>query len=77
MKLVKTLSKYPLSNKENLLSLLSILGEVFVDIIEKKKRPILENNNENKVLLSKLKELGVISTTREERGGIRVNPKRN
>lgn len=74
--IVKTLSKYPPSNKESLLSLLSILGGVFVDIVEKKKRPILENNNENIILLSKLKEIGAISSISIEKEGIRVNPKR-
>ena len=66
---------YSYSN-ENISSLLSLLGGVYVDIAERKKRPVLENNDWNRTLLSKLEKIGFISSTTDEKDGIRVNPKR-
>ena len=63
-------------NDESIPSLLSLLGGGYVDIAERKKRPVLENNDWNRSLLLKLEEMGFISSTTDEKDGIRVNPKR-
>lgn len=72
---VQMLSNYSYNN-ENIPSLLSLLGGTYDDIVERKKRPVIENNGWNRALLSKLVEIGFISSTTDEKDGIRVNPKR-
>lgn len=72
---VQMLSNYSYNN-ENIPSLLSLLGGTYDDIAERKKRPVIENNGWNRALLSKLVEIGFISSTTDEKDGIRVNPKR-
>lgn len=73
---VQMLSTYSYNN-ENISSLLSLLGGVYVDIAERKKRPVVDNNDWNRTLLSKLAEIGFISSTTDEKDGIsRVNPKK-
>lgn len=72
---VQMLSTYSYNN-ENISSLLSLLGGVYVDIAERKKRPVVDNNDWNRTLLSKLAEIGFISSTTDEKDGIRVNSKR-
>ncbi len=72
---VQMLSTYSYNN-ENISSLLSLLGGVYVDIAERKKRPVVENNDWNRALLSKLEEMEYISSITEEKDGIRVNSKR-
>ena len=49
---------------------------MYVEIAERRKRPILENSVRNVNLLSILKDLGFISSTTPEKNGIKVNPKR-
>ena len=73
---VQMLSNYSYNN-ENIPSLLSLLGGTYDDIAERKKRPVIESNGWNRALLSKLVEIGFISSTTDEKDGIRVNPKRN
>lgn len=63
-------------NDESIPALLSLLGGAYVDIAERKKRPVFENNDWNRALLSKLEEIGFISSTTDEKDGIRVNPKK-
>lgn len=72
---VQMLSNYSYNN-ENIPSLLSLLGGAYDDIAERKKRPVIENNGWNRALLSKLVEIGFISSTTDEKDGIRVNPKK-
>ena len=72
---VQMLSNYSY-NDESIPSLLSPLGGAYVDIAERKKRPVIENNDWNRALLSKLEEIGFISSTTDEKDGIRVNPKK-
>lgn len=72
---VQMLSNYSYNN-ENIPSLLSLLGGTYDDIVERKKRPVIENNGWNRALLSKLQEIGFISSTTDEKDGIRVNPKK-
>ena len=72
---VQMLSNYSYNN-ENIPSLLSLLGGTYDDIAERKKRPVIESNGWNRALLSKLVEIGFISSTTDEKDGIRVNPKR-
>jgi len=72
---VQMLSNYSYNN-ENIPSLLSLLGGTYVDIAERKKRPVVDNNDWNRTLLSKLAEIGFISSTTDEKDGIRVNPKK-
>lgn len=73
---VQMLSNYSYNN-ENIPSLLSLLGGTYDDIAERKKRPVIENNGWNRALLSKLVEIGFISSTTDEKDVIRVNPKRS
>ena len=73
---VQMLSNYS-HNDESIPALLSLLGGTYVDIAERKKRPVLENNDWNRELMSKLKEMGFISSITDEKDGIRVNPKRS
>lgn len=70
------LSNYKYNN-DGISALLDSLGGMYVDIAERRKRPILENSVRNVNLLSILKDLGFISSMTLEKGGIRVNPKRN
>jgi len=70
------LSNYKYNN-DGISSLLSILGGKFAVIAERRKHPVLENSAGNVALLSRLKDLGFISSTTPEKDGIRVNPKRN
>ncbi len=69
---VQMLSNYSYNN-ENIPSLLSLLGGTYDDIAERKKRPVIESNGWNRALLSKLVEIGFISSTTDEKDGIRVN----
>ena len=69
------LSNYKYNN-DGISSLLSILGGKFAVIAERRKHPVLENSAGNVALLSRLKDLGFISSTTPEKDGIRVNPKR-
>lgn len=70
------LSNYKYNN-DGISALLNSLGGMYVEIAERRKRPILENSAGNVALLSILKDLGFISSTTPEKDGIRVNPKRN
>lgn len=69
------LSNYKYNN-DGISSLLSILGGKFAVIAERRKHPVLENSAGNVALLSRLKDLGFISSTTPEKDGIKVNPKR-
>ena len=69
------LSNYKYNN-DGISALLDSLGGMYVEIAERRKRPILENSVRNVNLLSILKDLGFISSTTPEKDGIRVNPKR-
>ena len=69
------LSNYKYNN-DGISSLLSILGGKFAVIAERRKHPVLENSAGNVALLSRLKDLGFISSTTPEIDGIKVNPKR-
>jgi len=70
------LSNYKYNN-DGISALLDSLGGMYVEIAERRKRPILENSVRNVNLLFRLKDLGFISSMTPEKGGIRVNPKRN
>ena len=70
------LSNYKYNN-DGISALLNSLGGIYVEIAERRKRPILENSAGNVALLSILKDLGFISSTTPEKDGIRVNPKRS
>lgn len=69
------LSNYKYNN-DGISALLNSLGGIYVEIAERRKRPILENSAGNVALLSRLKDLGFISSTTPEKDGIKVNPKR-
>ena len=69
------ISNFSYDNDEKA-SLLSILGGVYIEVAEGRKRPILENNDWNLSLLSTLEAKDFISSTTIEGAGIRVNPKR-
>ena len=74
--LVQMLSDYSYNNDE-ISSLLSLLGGKYKEIADREKHPILENNEWNVTLLTKLKEISFISSTKPDKDGIRVHPKRN
>ncbi|MBR5531425.1 MAG: ATP-binding protein [Bacteroidaceae bacterium] len=61
---------------EDISSLLATLGGKYVEIAERKKRPLIDKNEENVALLNQLQRLHFISTTSQEDDGIRVNPTR-
>lgn len=64
-------------NNEGVSSLLSLLGGKFAEIAERRKHPVIENNAENVALLSRLENIGFISSKTPEKDGLRVHPKRN
>lgn len=70
------LSNYSYNN-DGISSLLSLLGGKFTEIAERRKHPVIENNAENVALLSRLEDLGFISSKTPEKDGLRVHPKRN
>ena len=70
------LSNYSYNN-DGVSSLLSLLGGKFAEIAERRKHPVIENNAENVALLSRLEEIGFISSKTPEKDGLRVHPKRN
>lgn len=59
---------------EDISSLLRYLGGKFVEIAERRKHPVIDNNEDNVALLNQLKNLHFISTTSPENDGIRVYP---
>lgn len=61
---------------EEISSLLVSLGGKYVEVAERKKRPLIDKNEENVALLNQLQRLHFISTTSQEDDGIRVNPTR-
>ena len=61
---------------EKISLLLETLGGKYIEIAERKKRPVVENNEENMALLNLLQSLHFISTISQEEDGIRVNPTR-
>jgi hypothetical protein len=61
---------------EEISSLLVSLGGKYVEVAERKKRPLIDKNEENVALLNQLQSLHFISTTSQEDDGIRVNPTR-
>ena len=61
---------------EEISSLLVSLGGKYVEVAERKKRPLIDKNEENIALLNRLQSLHFISTTSQEDDGIRVNPTR-
>lgn len=69
------LSNYSYNN-DGISSLLSLLGGKFAEIAERRRHPVIENNTENVVLLSRLEDLDFISSKTQEKDGIRVHPKR-
>ena len=70
------LSNYSYNN-DGISSLLSLLGGKFIEIAERKKHPVIENNAENVALLSRLEDLNFISSITPEKDGLRVHPKRS
>lgn len=73
--LTRALSQNSYSSSE-VSSLLSLLGGKYIEIAERKKHPVLENNEWNVALSSKLESIGFISSTSPDKNGIRVHPKR-
>lgn len=61
---------------EEISSLLVTLGAKYVEIAERRKHPVIDNNEDNVALLNQLKSLHFISSTSLEKEGIRVNPTR-
>lgn len=61
---------------EEISSLLMSLGGKYVEVAERKKRPLIDKNEENVALLNQLQSIHFISTTSQEDDGIRVNPTR-
>lgn len=59
---------------EEISSLLETLGGKYIEVAERKRRPLIENNVENVTLLNLLQSLHFISSTSFEKNGIRVNP---
>ena len=59
---------------EDISSLLATLGGKYVEIAERRKHPVIDNNEDNVALLNQLKTLHFISTTSPENDGIRVYP---
>ena len=55
------LSNYSYNN-DGISSLLSLLGGKFAEIAERRRHPVIENNTENVVLLSRLEDLDFISS---------------
>ncbi|EFI71235.1 MULTISPECIES: YobI family P-loop NTPase [Segatella] len=55
-------------------SLLATLGGKYVEIAERRKHPVIDNNEDNVALLNQLKNLHFISTTSPEDDGIRIYP---
>ena len=59
---------------EDISSLLATLGGKYVEIAERRKHPVIDNNEDNVALLNQLKCLHFISTTSPEDDGIRIYP---
>ena len=59
---------------EDISSLLATLGGKYVEIAERRKHPVIDNNEDNVALLNQLKNLHFISTTSPENDGIRIYP---
>jgi len=59
---------------EDISSLLATLGGKYVEIAERRKHPVIDNNEDNVALLNQLKNLHFISTTSPEDDGIRIYP---
>lgn len=59
---------------EDISSLLATLGGKYVEIAERRKHPVIDNNEDNVALLDQLKSLHFISTTSPENDGIRIYP---
>ena len=57
-------------------SLLRILGGKYIEVADRRKRPVLDNNEENISLLTQLRDLHFISSISQEDDGIRVIPPR-
>lgn len=70
------LSNYSYNN-DGISSLLKALKGKYVEIAERRKHPVIENNIGNIALLSRLEDLGFISSKTPEKDGLRVHPKRN
>ena len=60
---------------EEISSLLVSLGDKY-EVAERKKRPLIDKNEENVALPNQLQNLHFISTTSQKDDGIRVNPTR-
>ena len=73
--LTRMLSQNSYSSSE-VSSLLTLLGGKYIEIAERKKHPVFENNEWNVALLSKLDSIGFISSTSHDKDGVRVHPKR-
>lgn len=69
----KILETYQFSTSE-VASLLKILGKKYIDIAERKKRPVLVKSEDNKSLLLQLKRIHFISSMSQVDDGIRVIP---
>lgn len=69
----KMLGTYDFSSTE-ISSLLKILGRKYIEVAERKKRPVLVDSEENKSLLLQLKRTHFISSTSQVDDGIRVIP---
>lgn len=72
----KMLGTYDFSSTE-ISSLLKILGRKYIEVAERKKRPVLVDSEENKSLLLQLKRTHFISSTSLVDDGIRVIPPKN
>ena len=59
---------------EDISSLLATLGGKYVEIAERRKHPVIDNNEDNVALLNQLKNLHFISTTSPKDDGIRIYP---
>ena len=73
--LTRMLSQNSYSSSE-VSSLLTLLGGKYIEIAERKKHPVFENNEWNVALLSILDSIGFISSTSPDKDGVRVHPKR-
>jgi hypothetical protein len=63
--------------KENLMTILPIIGSNYAKLAQPSKHPSLEYNNDNLALVKRLHELRIVSSYEEKKGKLRANTKAN
>lgn len=69
------IQKYSYDDSQ-IIELLNMIGGKYEEIAGRTKHPILKSTDWNKVLVLSLRQRGFISSYKEEKDGLRVQPKR-